>query len=87
MARKRTTFLPLMMFELAMASAETIAHRTWLMATGRCTPAEYTRMMAEKLTAMQRTTRIALSPRANGATLLAPWHGAAKRNSKRLRRG
>ena len=87
MASKRTPFLPLMMFELAMASAETIAHRTWLMATGRCTPAEYTRMMAEKLRAVQQTTRIALSPRANGMTLLAPWHGAAKRNSRRLRRG
>jgi hypothetical protein len=86
MARKRTTFLPLMMFELAMASAETIAHRTVLMATGRCTPMEYARMMAEKLRAVQQTTRIALSPGANGTTLLAPWHSAAKRNSKRLRR-
>ncbi len=75
-----------MMFELAAASAETIARRTWLMATGRCTPAEYTLMMMEKIKAAQQTSRRALSPRANGTTLLAPWHRAARRNSKRLRR-
>lgn len=86
MARKRTALLPLMMFELAVASAETIAHRTWLMATGQCTAAEYALMMAEKLKAAQQTSRIAMSRRAHGAALLAPWHRAARRNSKRLRR-
>ena len=86
MARQRTTLLPMMMFELAVASAETIAHRTWLMATGRCTPAEYALMMSEKIKAVQQTSRLALSPRASGMTLLAPWHRAARRNSKRLRR-
>ena len=29
------------LFDLGTASAETIAHRVMLMATGRCTPAEY----------------------------------------------
>lgn len=83
---KRTVFLPMMMFELAIASAETIARRTWLMATGRCTPAEYSRMVAEKVKAAQQTSRRAMSSRATGMTLLAPWHRAARRNSRRLRR-
>lgn len=83
---KRTPLLPMMMFELAVASAETIARRTWLMATGRCTASEYALMMAEKVKAAQQMSRLALSPLASGQALLAPWHRAARRNSRRLRR-
>ncbi|MBV8538761.1 MAG: hypothetical protein JO128_24400 [Alphaproteobacteria bacterium] len=86
MARRRAPFLPLMMMELAMAASETIFHRTWLMATGQCSPAEYQRMLAEKLKAAQLTGRLAMSPRADSSTLLAPWHRAARRNARRLRR-
>ena len=86
MAHKHTQFLPLMLLELAAASAETIAHRAWLIATGRCSPAEYQRMLSEKVQAAQLTGRLAMSQRADGLALLAPWHRAAQRNARRLRR-
>ena len=86
MRMSRTPFLPLMMVELAMAASETIFHRTWLMATGQCSPAEYERMLAEKFKAAQLTGRLAWSHGADGAALLAPWHRAAQRNAARLRR-
>jgi hypothetical protein len=75
-----------MLAELAFASAETIARRTALMASGRCTPAEYRRMVAEKLDAARRSGFAALAPGVTGAGLLAPWHAVARRNSRRLRR-
>jgi hypothetical protein len=81
----RTPFLPLMLLELAMAASETIFHRTWLMATGRCSPAEYQRMLAEKVKAAQLSGRLAMS-HADGSAFLAPWHRAARRNARRLRR-
>ena len=45
--------LPLMMAETALSSWETIGHRTWMMAQGRCSPAEYQRMVVEKAQAAQ----------------------------------
>ena len=86
MARKQPPFLPLMMVELAMAASETIFHRTWLMATGQCSPMEYQRMVLEKLKAAQSTGWRALSPAAYGPALLASWHRTARSNAKRLRR-
>jgi len=83
----RTPFLPLMLVELAMAASETIFHRTWLMATGQCSPAEYQRMLAEKLKAAQLTGRLAMTQPTYAPALLAPWHRAARRNAKRLRQG
>ncbi len=75
-----------MLTELAVASAETIFRRTLLMATGRCTPAEYRKMVEEKAAAARKTATAALLPGVAAATLLAPWHGAARRNAQRLRR-
>jgi len=46
-ARSRARTLPLMMAELAMASWETVARRTAMIARGTCTPAEYQRMVIE----------------------------------------
>ena len=86
MSRMRTPFLPLMMVELAMAASETIFHRAWLMATGQCSPAEYQRMLSEKVQAAQLSGRLAMSPLADSSALLAPWHRAARRNARRLRR-
>jgi hypothetical protein len=86
MSRSRTPFLPLMLAELAMAASEAVFHRTWLMATGQCSPAEYERMLAEKLQAARLTGRLAWSHGADWAALLAPWHRAAQRNAARLRR-
>jgi len=58
--RKRTLnpsyAFPMMMARLAAASWETILRRTLMMAQGTCTPAEYRRMAAEKVAAMQFST-------------------------------
>jgi hypothetical protein len=81
--------LPLMWAELAVASWETIARRSFLMMSGACSLEEYHRMAAEKLQALSRSTRILTSGR-TGATAVAaalrPWHGPATANAKRLRR-
>jgi hypothetical protein len=86
---RAATALPLMWTELALASWETIARRSLLMASGACSPDEYQRMAAEKLQALSRSTRILASGR-TGATAVAaalrPWHSLATANAKRLRR-
>lgn len=84
--RRRKPSLPLMLSELAVASAETIAHRTVMVATGRCSPLEYHRMVTEKVSAVQQTVIAAMVPGVAAAALLAPWHKAARSNSRRLRR-
>ena len=76
-----------MMAELTMASWETIARRSWMMAEGRCSAAEYHKMVSEKLRAAQRTG-LALAfggARASPGRLLGFWHGPARANAKRLR--
>lgn len=83
---RRKPSLPVLLGELAVASAETIAHRTMMAATGRCSPLEYHRMVAEKVLAMQQTAVAAMVPGVAAAALLAPWHKAARSNSRRLRR-
>jgi hypothetical protein len=76
------------MAELALASWETIARRSLMMARGTCSPAEYSRMLREKISAAARSTstlvRAKKIPRV--ATLLAPWHLRATANARRLRR-
>jgi hypothetical protein len=86
--RTRLTPLPLLMAELSLASWETIARRTMMMARHTCTPAEYQRMVAEKAAAAMQTaaTMARSGGRASAAALLAPWHKRAKANAKRLRR-
>lgn len=78
----------MMMTELALASWETILHRSAMMIAGTCTDAEYQRMLFEKLRAAQHS---ALAMMATGISrdfdaLLGPWHRAATANAKRLRR-
>ena len=81
--------LPMMWTELALASWETIARRSFMMMSGACSPAEYYRMAAEKLRALNHTAMVLASGR-TGATVVAaalrPWHGPATANAKRLRR-
>ncbi len=74
--------------QLAMSSWEVIARRSLLMAQGRCSPAEYQRMVAEKVAAAQASAAamMASGGRASFATLMAPWHRKATANAKRLRR-
>ena len=78
----------MMWAELAMASWETIVHRTFLMMSGSCSMEEYQRMTAEKVEAFNRSAQILVSGRTGPAALalaLRPWHGPATANAKRLR--
>jgi len=84
--RRAKRSLPILLTELVLASAETIARRGWLIATGNCPPAEYRRMGREKMKAAEQTGLALLSKRPNPAQLLTPWHRAARRNAQRLRR-
>lgn len=63
-------------------------HRGWMMAAGNCSPAEYQRMVLEKIEAAQRSALVLWGPWwATGvAAALAPWHRKARANARRLRR-
>ncbi len=86
--RRKATTLPLLMTNLTLASWETIARRTLLMARDTCSPAEYQRMVREKAEAAMELTMKMISSggRASLATLMAPWHKRATANAKRLRK-
>jgi hypothetical protein len=74
-----------MMAELALASWETIARRTAMIARGACTPAEYQRMVMEKAAALQQSALAVMTGRGEKAAL-RPWHRRAAANARRLRR-
>lgn len=74
-----------MMARLTAASWETILRRSLMMAQGRCSPAEYRRMAAEKVAAMQISTAALMSGRGHAA-VLAPFVKRTRANVKRLRR-
>jgi hypothetical protein len=76
--------LPIMWSELAIASWETVWHRTALMASGECTPAEYERMVAEKMKALYLSS-MALAAGKDAEAVLRPFHKRATANAKRLR--
>ena len=82
--RRRKRALPLMIAEMMLASWETIARRTLLIARNTCTSSEYRRMVIEKVAALQRSTLAVMSGRGARAAL-APWHLRATANAKRLR--
>jgi len=75
---------PIMWSELAMASWETVWHRTALMASGECSMAEYQRMMGEKMQALQQAS-VALMTGQQPEDVLRPFHRRATANAKRLR--
>jgi hypothetical protein len=77
--------LPMMMARLTMASWETIFRRTLMMAQGTCSAAEYQRMTAEKVAAVQ-TSMLALARGRSHAAVLAPFVSRTRANVKRLRR-
>ena len=87
--RRKPVPLPLMAAELAFSSWETIARRTWMMAQGNCSPAEYQRMVLEKMEAACHSGLVLAFPgKGDAATaLLAPWHSRATANARRLRKG
>ncbi len=73
-----------MMTELAMASWETVWHRTALMASGACSIAEYERMLSEKMRAMTQSSA-ALMAGKEAEDIIRPFHRRATANAKRLR--
>jgi len=77
-----------MMTELMLSSWETIARRTGMIAQGRCSPAEYRRMVGEKAQSAYDTALVLATNRGNRsvAAALAPWHRRATANAKRLRK-
>jgi hypothetical protein len=75
----------MMMVQLAVASWETITRRTLMMAQGACSAAEYRRMAAEKVAAVQISAAALLRGRGQTA-VLAPFVVRARANAKRLRR-
>ena len=76
-----------MMAELMLSSWETIVHRTWMMAQGRCTHAELRSMAIEKAEAAYRSgLALAINRGTRAAPVLAPWHRRATANAKRLRK-
>lgn len=81
-------FLPLMMLELSLASWETIARRSAMMARGTCSAAEYGRMVREKMAAASHSAALISRPgkAPSVSALLSPWHAKARANAKRLRR-
>ena len=86
--RRKNLSLPGMMTDLMLASWETIARRTLLVAQNACSPAEYRWMVAEKAEAAAASGLkfIASGGRASMASVMAPWRGRAVANAKRLRR-
>ncbi len=77
--------LPVMMTELAVASWETVWHRTAMMMTGECTAAEYQRMIMEKMSAIQLASTAMLTG-GDAEAVLRPFHKRATANAKRLRK-
>jgi Na+/glutamate symporter len=82
---KRARNLPTMMTQLALSSCETMFHRGLMMAQGTCGPAEYQRMVMEKVAAMQASTLALMTGRGNAAAL-APYLVRSRANARRLRR-
>ena len=81
---ERSLALPALYGELAIASWETILHRTVLIMSGTCSAAEYRRMILEKSEAVQHAT-IAWITGGSEQAVLKPFHAKAQANAKRLR--
>jgi hypothetical protein len=78
-----------MFADLTIAAGETIARRAGLMATGRCSAAEYCRMFVEKAEATQASIQAltASTPSSAMEAAVKPWLSRARANARRLRRG
>lgn len=79
--------LPFEIADLAFASWETIARRSWLMVAGGCSPIEYQQMMKEKIeAACDSALAVAFAPpHSMVSAALAPWTLRARANARRLR--
>jgi hypothetical protein len=85
MTRRRSRNLPAMITELTFASWETIMHRSFMIAQGTCSAAEYERMVTEKAAAMQASALALITGRGHAAAL-APYLVRSRANARRLRR-
>jgi len=70
----------MMMTELAMASWETIARRTAMIARSTLSPAEYQRMFIEKAAALQQSALAVMTGQGKKAAL-SLWHKRATGNA------
>jgi hypothetical protein len=89
MKRRRKPSLPVsMMTNLTLASWETLARRTLLIAQNKCSPAEYQRMVLEKTEAATKSamTFMFSGGHASIEALMAPWNSRATANARRLRK-
>jgi hypothetical protein len=77
--------LPMTMTLLALASWETIVRRSFLMAQGTCSLAEYQRMVQEKAAAM-RSSAMTVIRGGSPAAIMAPFVRRARANARRLRK-
>lgn len=75
---------PCMVAGLAIASWETVFHRTWLMAMGTCSLLEYEAMLSEKLGASMEAA-VAFIGGQGTCAILAPYLDRAEANAIRLR--
>jgi hypothetical protein len=77
-----------MLAAMTLASAETIARRTAMIAQGRCSAVEYQRMVLEKAAAVRDslTEVVTSGGKIDAEAVLAPWHRRVTANAKRLRK-
>ena len=83
--RRPTRALPSLLAQLTLTSWETILRRSAMMAQGTCSPAEYWRMGAEKIAAVQASAAAVMTGRGQRAAL-APFLKRTRANARRLRR-
>jgi hypothetical protein len=86
--RSKTVSLPVSIANLTLASWETLARRTMLIAQNKCSLAEYQRMVLEKAEAATESAMIFIfsGGLASIDELMAPWKNRAIANVKRLRK-
>jgi len=77
--------LPMTMALLALASWETIVRRSFLIAQGTCSLAEYQRMVQEKAAAT-RSSAMTIIKGGSPAAIMAPFVMRARSNARRLRK-
>ena len=82
---RRTRALPMMVTELVLASWETVARRTAMIARGACTPIGISADDHRKSGGIAGI-HDGDDDQARKKAALAPWHRRAKANARRLRR-
>jgi hypothetical protein len=86
--RSKAVSLPLSIADLTLASWETLARRTMLIAQNKCSQDEYERMILEKAEAATESATIFFlsGGLASIDELMAPWTSRVTANARRLRK-